>query len=47
MIQTSSHIHLLFTTQDGKADVSQMEGKEFVIRKTKLVLAKMDPDKVR
>lgn len=32
--------------KDGKADVTQIEGKEYVIRKTKLVIAKVNPDKV-
>jgi hypothetical protein len=31
---------------DGKADVTQIEGKELVARKTKLVMRKMDPKKV-
>ena len=31
---------------DGKADVTQIEGKEYIIRKTKLVMAKVNPDKV-
>ena len=47
MILTSSQTYLHFMIQDGKADVSQIEGKEYMIRKMKLILAKMDPGKVR
>ena len=32
--------------KDGKADVSQISGSEFVVRKTKLVMKKMNPEKV-
>ena len=31
--------------KDGKADVTEISGKEYMIRKTKLVLRKMDPKK--
>lgn len=33
--------------KDGKADVDQISAKDFVLRKTKLVITKMNPHRVR
>jgi hypothetical protein len=32
---------------DGKADVTEIEGKELMLRKVNLVITKMDPQRVR
>lgn len=46
IIEASKKDDDLDDDNDGKKDVEQIDGKEFIMRKAKLVLAKMNPQKV-